>query len=135
MTDFEHEHEPLDPSAEDQRRKAALMAKLQANADNMTAASMAGHQPVHDIVTSRQAGIFGPGATGQQMAANVADRPARVGDGAGAGRDLERLGGTNWEAQGAGAVGPIPAGAYANLNRPADQLGESPLLRFMRGER
>jgi hypothetical protein len=135
MSESFNEHAGADPSAEDQRRKAALMGRLQANSDAMTAAAMAAHQKDHNIVTSRQAGIFGPGATGQQQAADVAARPARVGDGAGAGRDLERLGGTNWEAQGAGAVGPIPAGAYANLNRPADQLGESPLLRFMRGER
>jgi hypothetical protein len=113
------------------QRRAEWLAQLQANAEAMTAAAMQAHQPDHDVVTAGQLGLYGR-TTPQQLAANVAAR-RRIGDDWGAGRDLQALGGTNWEAHGAGAVAPIPGGAYANLNRqPEQQLGESPLARFMR---
>ena len=67
------------------------------------------HQADHDIVTRGQLGLYGNVTPEQQAMVVAASR--RVGDGAGAGRDLEMLGGTNWESQGAGAVSPIPGGA------------------------
>lgn len=79
-----------EPWQEDARRKAALRAKGEALAD--TAASVAAHRPVHDHLTRGQLGMFG--MTGQQAAAEVADRAPTVGSGLpGCGRPLERLGG------------------------------------------
>jgi hypothetical protein len=112
------------------QRRAEWLARLQANAEAMTAAAMEAHRADHNAVTEGQLGLYGR-VTPEQQAAIVAAR-RRVGDDWGAGRDLQALGGTNWEAHGAGAVAPIPGGAYANLNRPPEQLGESPLARFMR---
>jgi hypothetical protein len=113
-------------------RREAWLAGLQVNADAMTAAAMEAHRADHLAVTAGQTGLFG-NMTPQQQAANVVAR-RRVGDDWGAGRDLEMLGGTNWEQLGAGAVGPIPGGAYiaGQLNPSPEQLGESPLLKFMR---
>jgi hypothetical protein len=58
-----------------------------------------------------------------------------VGDDAGAGRDLEAWGGFDWESQGAGAAGPVPARVYASqLGQQSPGEMVSPLLRHMRGE-
>lgn len=126
--DFEQE---VPVSAYGQQRRAAWLAGLQANSEAMTAAAMQAHHEDHLTVTAGQTGLFGY-STPQQLAATVAAR-RRVGDDWGAGRDLQALGGTNWESRGAGAVGPIPAGAYLqHLNRRPEPLGESPLARYMR---
>jgi hypothetical protein len=126
--------QPADPAQFGAWLAQKTRAEQQAKLDALSAEPLDQHQATHDYFTRNQRGITG--MSGQQAAAEVAERAPTVGSGLpGCGRPLERLGGTNWESQGAGAVGPIPAGAYANLNRPADQLGESPLLRFMRGER
>jgi hypothetical protein len=70
----------------------------------------------------------------QEKGAAVAARPARVGDAWGGGRELQPLGGTDWESQGAGAVAPVPARADLRfVNTPGQQpTGESPLGRYMR---
>jgi hypothetical protein len=114
--------------------RANWLAGLQRNADNMTAASMAAHAAGdHQAVTSGQGGLFGPGATGQQLAAEVAARRPRVGDGAGAGRDLEALGGA-WDIA-ATTDSPCPGRADLRyVNTPNQRpTGESPLAAFMRG--
>jgi hypothetical protein len=130
---------PFEPEAPVSQFGAFLAARHRANlersAENMTAASMAAHQQDHAHVTSGQAGIFGAGVTGHQQAADVAARPARVGDGSGNGRDLEAWGGFDWESHGAGASGPVPARVYASqLGQQSQGEMVSPLLRHLRGE-
>ena len=124
----------LDPALEGQRRREALDAKHQALADNMTQASMLAHQQHHDAVTAVQHGIFGPGDSPQQMAAEVAERPVRIGqDFGGGGRALEARGATYRWAD----VSDSPAPAVVDLRprRPGQRAtGESPLLRHMRGQ-
>ena len=118
-----------DPAAEGQRRREAFLAKGRQLADAMTSASMERFQPEHNVVTAGQAGIFGPGATGQAMAANVAARPVRVGQDWGDGRELQAAGGTFDH-----NLGPAPA--RRDLRHvdmpPGHQVGESPLAKYMR---
>jgi hypothetical protein len=115
------------------QRRAAWMAQLQANSEMGSQAAMAAHQQDHAHVTSGQAGIFGPGVTGQQQAADVAARPARVGDGNN-GRDLEAWGGFDFESHGAGASGPVPARVYASqLGQQSPGEMMSPLKRHELG--
>jgi hypothetical protein len=122
-----------EPWQEDARRKAAFYAKAQDLA--ASAASVTGHQADHDRVTagSGQAGIFGPGATGQQQAAEVAGRVPTVGGGLPGGheRPLERHGGA-WDVA---AITDSPCPPRADL-RYVDQTprptGESPLATYMR---
>lgn len=132
MNEFNEPEVPV--SAYGAARKADWMARLQANSEMMNQAAMQVHRQSEDrrVVQAGQAGLFGH-ATPQEMGATVAARPATIGGAWGQGRPLERLRGTNWESQGAGAVGPIPGGAYIQLNRPAHQFGASPLLTFMQG--
>lgn len=116
------------------QRRADWLAGLQRNADAMSAAAMQAHQQDHDRVTVGQGGIFGPGATGEQMAADVAARQPRVGDGAGAGRDLERNGGA-WDTA---SITDSPCPPRADLrfvDQPGRPTGQSPLARYMSGER
>jgi hypothetical protein len=128
--DFE---QPVPVSQYGRQRRAAWLAGLQANADDMTAAAMQAHQQDHDVVTSGQHGIFGPGDSPQQLAADVAARAVRIGqDYGGGGRPLETLGGTFDPRD----VGSSPAPARADLRNvgmpPGHQIGESPLAAYMR---
>lgn len=128
--------EDTEPSAATygQQRRSKWLEGLQRSAEGMAAGAMDGHRADHDIVTASKAGLFGQ-LTAEEMAAAVAASQTRIGDGTSAGRKLERLGGTRWEDHGAGAVGPIPGGAYVRPvenERPAPGT-ESPLLRHMRG--
>lgn len=110
------------------QRRAEWLARLRANAEAMSAASMAAHQQDHDLVTSGQAGLFGP-ATPQQMAATVAARAATVGTVWGQGRPLERNGGLYDH-----NLGPAPARhdlRFVDMP-PGHQLGESPVVRYLR---
>ena len=94
--DFE---QATDVSQYGAQRRANWLAGLQANADAMTQAAMARHQQHHDAVTAGQHGIFGPGDSPEQMAAEVAERPVRIGqDFGGGGRWLNR-----WAARTTGA--------------------------------
>jgi hypothetical protein len=120
------------------QRKAAWLAGLQRNADAMTAASMAAHEATdHRAVTAGQSGLFGPGATGERMAAEVAAHRPRIGDGGGAGHELSYQGGM-WDVA---AITDSPCPPRADLSRigqpghqpPGDRM--SPLLRHMQGER
>ena len=120
-------------SMEDQRRKAALRARLETNAAAMTQAAMQAHQQDHDIVTAGQGGLYGS-ATPQQLAAQVAARHPRVGGGAGAGRDLVALGGSDLVAH--AASGPAPARVdLTRIGQPVQPAGEmmSPVVRHQRG--
>ena len=120
------------------QRRADWLAGLQRNADAMTAASMAAHGADHRAVTaaSNQAGIFGPGATGYDQAAEVARRAPTVGSGTDAGgRPLEAWGGYDFEGQGAGAVAPIPPRADLRyVNQVVRPTGESPLVAYMKNQ-
>ncbi len=75
MTEF-HEEAPV--SAYGAARRAAWLADLRRKTE--AAASISAHRADHDVITAGQAGIFGPGATGEQMAADVAARRPRVGE-------------------------------------------------------
>lgn len=114
-------------------RRASWLGDIQARADDLAAGALDGHVADHDVVTAGQRGMFGDIAP-ETVAAAVARR--RVGgDFIGQARDIPQLGGTNWESMGAGAVAPIPGGAYA---RPVDDERPapgtvSPLLAHMRG--
>jgi hypothetical protein len=122
------------------QRRAAWLARLQANSDMADRAALEAHGQTadHRVVQQGQAGIFGPGATGEQMAADVAARRPRVGeDWGGGGRDLQPLGGLDFESQGAGAIAPIPPRADLRfVNQVGGQpTGESPLARWLRENR
>jgi hypothetical protein len=107
---------------------------LKTASDTLAAGALDGHQADHNIITAGQQGIFGD-LRPQDMAATVARRQVG-GDFIGQARDIPQLGGTDWEAMGAGAVGPVPGGAYARSfddDKPAPGT-ESPLHRFMRGQ-
>ena len=96
-TPFEYDH----PANEDQRRKDSRKAHLEASQANSTAAAVEAHAAVSVQLRAAHEGLYGS-ATGQDLAAVDRQRSARVGDGVGAGRDLQRLGGTDFESQGAG---------------------------------
>lgn len=130
MTDFEQ----YDPAMEDQRRKTALRAHLEASAATSTAASMAAYQQVHDTVTSRQHGIFGSGDSPQEQAAAVAARRARTGDDWGNGRELQAQGGVQeWESYGSG---PAPARVdLSRIDQQGREPGVSPTMAWKRGQR
>lgn len=113
------------------QRRADWLAGLQARADDMTQAAMQAHQPDHNRVTSGQGGIFGAGATGERMAAEVAERAATVGTGTDSGRPLERNGGLYDHA----ASGPVPSRVYpSQLGHQATGEMMSPLARHYRGQ-
>lgn len=120
--------EPYDPAAEDQRRKDGQRAHLEASAANSTAEALELHRAVSGRLRARHEGMYGS-ATGADLAAVFSDQNARIGDGVGAGRELQRLGGTDFESQGAGAVAPVPH--RADLTRlhapPGYQRTENPL--------
>jgi hypothetical protein len=126
MSDFE---QPAEPSTYGTARRAAWMAQLQANADAMTEAAVTSHQADHDIVTAGQVGIFGAGDP-RQRAAELAARPATVGEGAsvGIGRPLQRNGHL------AESISPAPARVYASQIKKPGQVpdGLSPLAQYMR---
>jgi hypothetical protein len=71
--------------------RAQHFARMQANTDAMTAASMAAHRPDHDVITAGQLGITG--MSGQQAAAQVADRQVTIGSGTDSARPVLKLGG------------------------------------------
>ena len=100
-------NEPYDPAGEDRRRKDGFRAHLEASHANSSPESLERHRAVSGRLRAGHAGMFGSD-TGQDLAAVFSGQNARVGDGVGAGRELQRLGGTDWESQGAGAVAPIP---------------------------
>lgn len=124
-------HDPLDPAFEGERRAAARWAHLEASQAN--AADLEAHRAISERLRASQSGLYA-GATGQQLAA-LASRTARVGDGVGSGRDLVRLGGIDFESQGAGAVGPVPHRAdLTQLNAPPGYMRtEHPLKRLHEG--
>ncbi len=111
-----------------QRQSAAMWAEMS------TAAGRAGHQAVSSDLRAAHEGLF-PGASGQELAAGVAERPARVGDGVGAGRDLQRQGATyDWR-----DVSDSPAPAMVDLRhigQPAGRpTGPSGLKAYVDGQR
>jgi hypothetical protein len=112
------------------QRRQEWMQRLQANSDMATSAALAAHQADHNVITASQHGIMGA-ITPEAQAAIVA-RQHRVGDGVGAGRDLQRLGGVDFESQGAGAVGPVPyrADLTSRSTPPGYQRTEHPLRRL-----
>ena len=118
-------------SMEGRRRREQWDRHLAESAAAMTAASMQAHEADHRVVTAGQGGLYGS-ATPQQMAADVAARAFRAGDGAGAGRELVALGGYDFESQGAGAVAPIPARRDLRFVDQHQPPGESPLAKYMR---
>ena len=129
-------NEPFDedPADEGRRRAEAQRAHLARSAEATTADEIAAHAPISARLRAGQVGILGAGSSPQENAAAIAERPARVGDGSGNGRDLEAWGGFDWESQGAGAVGPVPARVYINQpshQAPAEMM--SPLVRHQRG--
>lgn len=125
----EPSYDPGDPTLEDARRKAAWREHMEASAAASTAASMEAHAAVSGRLGAAHQGLF-PGATGQQLAAQVARMNARVGDGVGAGRDLVQLGGVDFESQGAGAVAPVPHRAdLSQLNSPPGYMRTEHPLR------
>ena len=63
------------------------------HASMSTAAVREAYRSTSEQLRAAQQGLF-LGASGQELAANVAERPARVGDGVGSGRDLQRQGAT-----------------------------------------
>ena len=125
-----------DPALEGQRRREALDAKHQALADNMTAASMARHRQVHDAVTAGQHGIFGPGDSPQQLAAEVAERQVRIGqDFGGGGRLVEPMGGTFRWSDVSDSPAPV-SHDMRRVDRPRQRsTGKSPLARWAEGSR
>jgi hypothetical protein len=129
MTDFEHEHAPVDPSAEDQRRKAALQAHMEASL--ASAAEIRQHAAQSERLRTAHKGLFGH-ATGADLAASVQERAVTVGTGTDAGRPLERDGGA-WDTA---AVTDSPCPPRADLryvNQTGQQpTGESPLARWAR---
>lgn len=127
-------YDPDDPALEGQRRLAAQRAHLTASQANSTAAALEAHAAVSGRLRVAHGGLFA-GATGQGMAAEVAGWNVRVGDGVGAGRDLVRLGGVDFESQGAGAVGPVPHRAdLTSLHSPPGYMRtEHPLKRLHEG--
>ena len=126
--DFE---QPAAPTNFGRQLRQAYFARLQANAD--MAATVRDHEADSAILTAGQHGIFGSNDSPQQQAQQVAARAARVGDGAGAGRELETWGGVDFESQGAGAVAPVPARRDLRFVDQHQPPGISPLLRHMQG--
>ena len=125
-----------DPAFEGQRRAAAHRAHLEASAAASTAAEIEAHRPTSAHLRAAHQGLYAS-ATGQDMAAEVAARAARVGDDWGNGRELETRGGLDFESQGAGAIAPIPPRADLRfVNQVGGQpTGESPLARWLRENR
>lgn len=129
---------PFEPDAPvsgyGRNRREAWLAGLQANSDMATAAAMQAHRADHDVVTAGQHGIFGAADTPQQLAADVAARPVRIGqDYGGGGRLVEPQGGTfNWS-----DFSDSPAPAMVDrryIDRPGQRAtGKSPLARYMEG--
>ena len=128
MTEF-HEEAPV--SQYGAQRRANWLAGLQARADDMQAAAVEAHRADHNVITAGQAGIFGT-ATAYDMAAEVSERAARIGDGVSSGRELERAGGTyRWS-----DVSDSPAPPLVDLRprRPGMRpTGASPLYQHMHG--
>jgi hypothetical protein len=112
-------------------RRQAWLDSLAARAADMEVAAMEAHRADHDVVASGQGGIFGA-LSGQDQAAMLASR-RRVGDGAGAGRDLIPMGGVDFESQGAGAIGPIPRRADLRYAGQPAEPGMSPLKAYLEG--
>jgi hypothetical protein len=108
-----------------QRELAALHASMS------TAAARDAYRATSGQLRAAHRGIYD--MTPQELAAEVAERSARVGDSVGAGRDLVAQGGTyNWR-----DVSDSPAPAPADLrwvNQPTQRpTGKSPLAHWAEG--
>ena len=132
------EPEPFDPREYGRLRAAAERARQQESAamyaSMSTAAGRAEHQAVSSDLRAAHQGLF-PGASGQELAADVAERPARVGDGVGSGRDLQRLAATfRWA-----DVSDSPAPSLVDLRHIGQSAGRptgpSGLKAYVDGQR
>lgn len=126
---FNYDH----PAYEDQRRKDARKAHLEASAAGSTPEALEEYRAIHDHLTRSQHGIMGA-ITPQQAAAEVAARPPVVGGDCG-GRPLERQGGTfNWS-----DFSDSPAPAMVDrrwVDRPGMRpTGKSPGQRWLEENR
>lgn len=121
-------HDPLDPTAEGQRRAAAQRAHLEASREASTAASLEAHRAISARLRVSHEGLF-PNMSPTDLGAAVAARRATVGSDYG-GRPLERRGGTFDHAN----DGPAPS--RVDLTRvnmpPGYQVGERPIVRWAR---
>jgi hypothetical protein len=136
MTDFEHEHEipvteygrwRLEQARAQQRANAQVMM------DMLNGGGQDAHRADHDQITRSTHGLFGPMTPEERGQAN-AERQATVGGEWGQGRPLERNGGAfDWSAV---SDSPAPGRVYRSQinDRPGLQRGESPLVRWQRGQ-
>lgn len=110
-----------------QEESAALHASMS------TAAAREEYRLTSAQLRATHQGLY-PGATGQDLAAEVAERPARVGDGVGSGRDLVAQGATyDWR-----DISDSPAPALADMrrvNQPGRLAGMFSLKAYMAGQR
>jgi hypothetical protein len=126
--------EPAPVSDYGRNRQAAWLEHLQVGADAMQAASIEAHRADHNVITAGQAGIFGT-ASPYDMAAEVAQRTARIGSGTSAPRDLVAQGGTfRWEDV---SDSPAPmAHDMRFIDRPGQRAtGKSPTRRWVEENR
>jgi hypothetical protein len=107
-------------------------AYLEARQAATTATEIEAQRAVSGHLRASQRGLYD--MTPQELAAEVAERSARVGDSVGAGRDLQRLGGTFSWSDVSDSPGPV-SHDMRWVDRPGQRATcESPLLRHMRGQ-